>query len=107
MLYVGYSIIRKVQLTKGEIMKDTLRCPLCKSDKLVRYAELYINTKEFIRWKIDRCSISGDDETSIWCRDDNCNFKMDYFDGTQESIDNKENYYILEDGENGKINRIY
>ena len=83
-------------------MKDTLRCPLCKSDKLVRDAELYINTKEFIRWRIDRCSITGDDETAMWCGDNDCNF-----DGTQESIDDKENYYILEDGENGKINRIY
>ena len=81
-------------------MKDTLRCPLCKSDKLVRGAELYINTKEFIRWKIDRCSITGNDETSIWCGDNDCSFKMEYFDGTQESIDNKENHYQLDGNDN-------
>jgi hypothetical protein len=87
-------------------MKDILKCPLCGSDKLVRYAEIYIKTKEFIRWNINRCILTGDDETAIWCGDDDCDFKMEYFDGTQESIDNKENHNILEEVEN-ESNRIY
>jgi hypothetical protein len=78
-------------------MKDTLKCPLCRSDKLVRYAELNINTEEFIRWNIDWCDSTKMDETAIWCGEDGCDFKMEYFDGTQESIDNKDNHHILKE----------
>mgnify|MGYP003661643356 FL=1 len=81
-------------------MKNTLKCPLCRSDKLIRYAELNINTREFIRWKIDWCNFTKTDETAIWCVEDGCGFKMEFFDGTQESINNKENHHILEEVEN-------